>query len=123
LIPLVDGNAYTVSASGTDRAGNSTSTEKTVLIDLGTPTISIIAPLDAAGDGDGILSSSEDTGVVIQGTTTAPVGATLQVSITDGSQTITDTTTVLSGGIWQLDALNLRNLQRHADRHRHLRGR
>ncbi|MEN3112716.1 Ig-like domain-containing protein [Uliginosibacterium paludis] len=110
LTPLADGSEYAISISGTDRAGNSASAGKTVLIDLSAPTVSISTPIDSAGDGNSILTRSEDGSVVIQGTTTAPLGATLQISITDGSQTITDTTTVQNGGLWQLGALNLRNL-------------
>jgi hypothetical protein len=96
----------TITASGTDTAGNSVTASKSLTIDPVAPTVTVTEPI-----GDGNLSTTEDTAVVIQGTSTAvPSGSTLQVTITDGSITINDSTTVASNGSWSLAALSFRSM-------------
>nr|WP_321270769.1 Ig-like domain-containing protein [uncultured Tolumonas sp.] len=116
LTPLTNGNPYTITASGSDLAGNTATANKAILIDTSAPSIAITAPLDWNGNNNDTLTISEDTNVVIKGTTakgastTELAGSTLAITITDGNMTISDTATVLSDGSWQLAPLNLRSM-------------
>jgi len=114
--PLVDGQSYTVSATGTDLAGNTATGTKTIQVDTSAPKVSIAGPLDWNGNANGTLTLSEDKTVVIKGTTakgassTALAGGQIAVLITDGTTTLSDTATVQSDGTWTLSAFNLRGL-------------
>ena len=100
---LTDGSSYTITASGSDTAGNSANASKSLTVDLAAPVINVTEPI-----GDGDLNATEDNSVVISGTSTnIPVGSTITVTISDGTITIQDTTTVGAGGSWSLAALNL----------------
>lgn len=94
-----------VRATGSDLAGNSATATKVMVVDVNAPTLTITEPI-----GDGNLNASEDNSVTIQGTSTfIPDGNTITVTITDGTTTISDTTTVTSGA-WSLLPLNLSSL-------------
>ncbi|WP_237133444.1 Ig-like domain-containing protein, partial [Pseudohongiella sp. O18] len=96
----------TVSASGTDEAGNSASTSKAMVIDTSAPDIAI-----GTVAGDDTITSEENGSVVISGTTTdVSNNRTVYVTITDGTTTIVDDTTV-SNNAWSLDALNLKSMK------------
>lgn len=64
--------------------------------------------------GDGNISASESTAITISGTTNAPVGSTVQLTITDSSSGTTDviaTATVISGSnganTWSVSNVNI----------------
>ncbi|MFC5313771.1 Ig-like domain-containing protein [Azospirillum rugosum] len=114
---LVDGQSYTITATGIDVAGNTATAGKAMLVDVSAPKVAIVSPLDwNGGNSNGVLTLAEDGSVVIKGTTakgastTALAGGQIAVTITDGTTTISDTATVQADGSWSLAALNLRGL-------------
>ncbi|WP_230125827.1 Ig-like domain-containing protein, partial [Pseudomonas sp. Bi70] len=88
---LVEGS-YSVDAKVTDAAGNTGSGTDSGAIDTTAPAISVDAP-----------SITNDTTPTIAGTTDAPVGSTVTLTITQGSTVITLTTPVLAGGTYTVD--------------------
>ncbi|WP_164558014.1 DUF4347 domain-containing protein [Massilia atriviolacea] len=111
-VSFANGAALTVTASGTDLAGNSATGSKAMVVDTTAPVIAITTELDYTGSNtpDGILVASEDTSVILRGTTVGvPDGATLSITITDGVTTLADSATV-NGNAWQLAPANLRGL-------------
>ena len=90
---LADGT-HTVIASVSDPAGNVATATQQLTIDTTAPVITISG---------GSARSTNDNTPAISGTTDAPVGAT--VTITVGGQTLT--TTVQSGGTWSATAGSL----------------
>ncbi|MBL8470942.1 MAG: DUF4347 domain-containing protein, partial [Rhodocyclaceae bacterium] len=103
------GSTLGISASGTDAAGNTAATSKTMDIANSAPSITISAPLDwNLGNSDGTLDNAEDDAVIAHGSSTGvPAGSQLAITITDGTTTITDTVTVGSDGSWEMSAINL----------------
>jgi|GEM_PF-2958581 len=111
-VSYANGAALTISASGTDLAGNSASTSKAMLIDLAAPVVNITTQLDYTGSNtpDGILVTSEDTNVILRGTTVNIAnGGSIALTITDGTITMGATATV-SNNAWTLSAQSLRAL-------------
>ncbi|WP_167399970.1 Ig-like domain-containing protein [Massilia violaceinigra] len=111
-VAFSNGAQLTITASGTDLAGNSASSSKAMVIDIAAPAIAITTELDYTGSNtpNGILVASEDTSVILRGSTSGvPDGATLSITITDGVTTLADTATV-SANAWQLAPANLRGL-------------
>jgi Notch-like protein len=103
----LSGSDNIVTASGVDAAGNTGTATQTLAIVPSAPTIAVSEPIDAAGNGNGTLSASEDDSVVVQGTTTnIDDGSVVTVTITDGTLTIVDTA-VVTNGVWALAALNM----------------
>jgi hypothetical protein len=99
-----------VQASGTDDVGNTTTVTQPLTLNVNIPVVTISEPIDAAGNGNGTLDSSEDNSVVISGTTAnVPNGGLVTVTITDGITTITDTA-IVSNNSWSLAVLNLSSL-------------
>ena len=88
---LSDGS-YTISASVSDRAGNPGSASRGVTLNGDVPTVTINT---FAGD-DVVNAAEHGSSLVISGTTTAPVGQTLTLTL-NGK---TYTTTVQTGGSW-----------------------
>ncbi|MEI8648194.1 Ig-like domain-containing protein [Paraglaciecola sp. Hal342] len=90
---LVDGN-YTVSATITDASGNSTTESDTGSVDTVAPSISVDAP-----------DNSSDATPSITGTTsTAPVGATVTITVTGSDSAVQNlTATVQSDGSFHVD--------------------
>ncbi|EOK3017912.1 Ig-like domain-containing protein [Escherichia coli] len=88
---LSDGS-YTISATVSDQAGNPGSASHGVTLNGDVPTVTINT---FAGD-DVVNAAEHGTSLVISGTTTAPVGQTLTVTL-NGK---TYTTTVQTGGSW-----------------------
>ncbi|MEZ2563961.1 Ig-like domain-containing protein [Escherichia fergusonii] len=88
---LSDGS-YTISATVSDQAGNPGSASRGVTLNGDVPTVTINT---FAGD-DVVNAAEHGTSLVISGTTTAPVGQTLTLTL-NGK---TYTTTVQSGGSW-----------------------
>ncbi|UQY35587.1 Ig-like domain-containing protein [Pseudomonas fulva] len=88
---LVEG-PYSVDASVTDAAGNTGSATGSGAIDTTAPVITVDAP-----------SITNDTTPTITGTTDAPLGSTVTLTITQGSTVITVTTPVLAGGTYTVD--------------------
>ncbi|EFB9609230.1 Ig-like domain-containing protein [Escherichia coli] len=88
---LSDGS-YTISASVTDQAGNPGSASRGVTLNGDVPTVTINT---FAGD-DVVNAAEHGSSLVISGTTTAPVGQTLTLTL-NGK---TYTTTVQTGGSW-----------------------
>ncbi|QYF92711.1 DUF4347 domain-containing protein [Massilia sp. PAMC28688] len=112
IVTYADGAALTISASGSDIAGNVASASKAMIIDLAAPVIGITTHLDYTGANtpDGTLSAAEDTAVILRGTTVNVAdGSVIALTITDGTITYADTA-VVSGNAWQVPALNLRAL-------------
>ncbi|EJY0869249.1 Ig-like domain-containing protein [Escherichia coli] len=84
--------AQTITASVNDRAGNPGQTTHALTVDTVAPTVTITTVA-----GDDIINNAEQlAGQTISGTTTAPVGQTLTVTL-NGK---TYTTTVQTGGSW-----------------------
>ncbi|STK47484.1 adhesin for cattle intestine colonization [Escherichia coli] len=88
---LSDGS-YTISASVADQAGNPGSASRGVTLNGDVPTVTINT---FAGD-DVVNAAEHGSSLVISGTTTAPVGQTLTLTL-NGK---TYTTTVQTGGSW-----------------------
>ncbi|MEK8315004.1 Ig-like domain-containing protein [Escherichia coli] len=88
---LSDGS-YTISATVSDQAGNPGSASRGVTLNGDVPTVTINT---FAGD-DVVNAAEHGSSLVISGTTTAPVGQTLTVTL-NGK---TYTTTVQTGGSW-----------------------
>ncbi|XXF07671.1 Ig-like domain-containing protein [Pseudomonas sp. D2-3] len=88
---LVEG-PYSVDASATDAAGNTGSATDSGTVDTTAPVITVDAP-----------AITNDTTPTITGTTDAPVGSTVTLTITQGSTVITVTTPVLAGGTYIAD--------------------
>ncbi|EPF4379103.1 BapA-related adhesin SiiEA [Escherichia coli] len=88
---LSDGS-YTISATVSDQAGNPGSASRGVTLNGDVPTVTINT---YAGD-DVVNAAEHGTSLVISGTTTAPVGQTLTLTL-NGK---TYTTTVQTGGSW-----------------------
>ncbi|ENA2789179.1 Ig-like domain-containing protein [Escherichia coli] len=88
---LSDGS-YTISATVSDQAGNPGSASRGVTLNGDVPTVTINT---FAGD-DVVNAAEHGTSLVISGTTTAPVGQTLTLTL-NGK---TYTTTVQTGGSW-----------------------
>uniref|UniRef100_UPI0035E43EC1 beta strand repeat-containing protein n=1 Tax=Escherichia marmotae TaxID=1499973 RepID=UPI0035E43EC1 len=91
FVGLSDGS-YTVSATVSDQAGNSGSASRGVTLNGDVPTVTINT---FAGD-DVVNVAEHGSSLVISGTTTAPVGQTLTLTL-NGK---TYTTTVQTGGSW-----------------------
>ena len=91
FVGLSDGS-YTVSATVSDQAGNSGSASRGVTLNGDVPTVTINT---FAGD-DVVNAAEHGSSLVISGTTTAPVGQTLTLTL-NGK---TYTTTVQTGGSW-----------------------
>ncbi|HCP1393232.1 TPA: Ig-like domain-containing protein [Escherichia coli] len=84
--------AQTITASVNDRAGNPGQTTHALTVDTVAPTVTI-----ATVAGDDIINNAEQlAGQTISGTTTAPIGQTLTLTL-NGK---TYTTTVQTGGSW-----------------------
>nr|WP_313853336.1 Ig-like domain-containing protein [Winslowiella toletana] len=91
FLGLSDGG-YEITASVSDKAGNPGSTSRDVTLSGEVPTITV----DTFA-GDDIVSAAEHgTPLVISGTTTAPVGERVTITLNDK----TYTTTVQEGGRW-----------------------
>ncbi|MBB9112394.1 Ig-like domain-containing protein [Escherichia coli] len=88
---LSDGS-YTISATVSDQAGNPGSASRGVTLNGDVPSVTINT---FAGD-DVVNAAEHGTSLVISGTTTAPVGQTLTLTL-NGK---TYTTTVQTGGSW-----------------------
>ncbi|EFL3225389.1 Ig-like domain-containing protein [Escherichia coli] len=88
---LSDGS-YTISATVSDQAGNPGSSSRGVTLNGDVPTVTINT---FAGD-DVVNAAEHGSSLVISGTTTAPVGQTLTLTL-NGK---TYTTTVQTGGSW-----------------------
>uniref|UniRef100_UPI0036F240C6 Ig-like domain-containing protein n=1 Tax=Escherichia marmotae TaxID=1499973 RepID=UPI0036F240C6 len=91
FVGLSDGS-YTVSATVSDQAGNSGSASRGVTLNGDVPTVTINT---FAGD-DVVNAAEHGSSLVISGTTTAPIGQTLTLTL-NGK---TYTTTVQTGGSW-----------------------
>ncbi|OSL85721.1 putative RTX family exoprotein [Escherichia coli TA249] len=85
-------NGYTLTATVSDQAGNPGSASRGVTLNGDVPTVTINT---FAGD-DVVNAAEHGTSLVISGTTTAPVGQTLTLTL-NGK---TYTTTVQTGGSW-----------------------
>ncbi|AEF23225.1 Ig-like domain-containing protein [Pseudomonas fulva] len=88
---LVEG-PYSVDAKVTDAAGNTGSATDTGAIDTTAPVITVDAP-----------AITNDTTPTIVGTTDAPVGSTVILTITQGTTVLTTTATVVAGGTYSAD--------------------
>ncbi|OLU22454.1 hypothetical protein BVH03_24820, partial [Pseudomonas sp. PA15(2017)] len=89
--PLVEG-PYTVEAQVTDQAGNTGSANDSGAIDTTAPLITVDAP-----------AITNDTTPTITGTTDAPVGSVVTLTITQGTTVLTTTATVVAGGTYSAD--------------------
>merc|ERR1711943_61473 len=94
-VSSLDDGPITITATGTNPAGNDVST--TISVDHTTtpPPVTINTPIA----GDNIVDSNEETSVVITGTSSP--GSTLIVTVTNGvNEVVSGTITVPSSGIW-----------------------
>ncbi|OLU32558.1 hypothetical protein BVH06_10630, partial [Pseudomonas sp. PA27(2017)] len=89
--PLAEG-PYTVGAQVTDPAGNTGSATDSGAIDTTAPLITVDAP-----------AVTNDTTPTITGTTDAPVGSVVTLTITQGTTVLTTTATVVAGGTYSAD--------------------
>merc|ERR1712100_496148 len=94
-VSSLDDGPITITATGTNPAGNEVST--TISVDHTTtpPPVTINTPIA----GDNIVDSNEETSVAISGTSSP--GSTLIVTVTNGvNEVVSGTITVPSSGIW-----------------------
>jgi len=94
----------TVSATQTDTAGNtSTAATQSITLDNAAPSaVTITTPIET----DGIVNAAEDNDVLIAGSG-AESGNTVNVSISDGSSSVSRTVTADSSGNWTLSGSEL----------------
>jgi hypothetical protein len=113
-IPLPISGTVGVRARAEDEVGNVFVTPvKLLRVDPSAPALTL-SPLPS-GPGqvyaDGRVDESEDQALAISGTTAAwTTGAVVQVSLTDGTQTLNGSASVQSDGTWTTPALNLRGM-------------
>ncbi|MEN9360488.1 MAG: hypothetical protein RL095_2023, partial [Verrucomicrobiota bacterium] len=106
----LSGATNTVTASGSDALGNSTTATQNLVIDPAAPAITIFEDIDWEGNDDGSLDGTEDNAVTIKGiSANLANGSVLSISITDGTTTIVDSTSVTADA-WALSPLNLGSL-------------
>merc|ERR1712100_1002180 len=94
-VSSLDDGPITITATGTNPAGNEESTSISVDHTTTPPPVTINTPIA----GDNIVDSNEETSVVITGTSSP--GSTLIVTVTNGvNEVVSGTITVPSSGIW-----------------------
>ncbi|WP_162986000.1 Ig-like domain-containing protein [Pseudoalteromonas agarivorans] len=93
--PELPEGSYSVQASITDAAGNTGGATQSGTIDSLAPTLT----LDTVG-------ATNDSTPTISGTTNAPAGTVISISVSDGITTETFTATVQAGGSWSADVPN-----------------
>ncbi|ATC81525.1 Ig-like domain-containing protein [Pseudoalteromonas agarivorans] len=95
ISPELPDGSYSVQASITDAAGNTGGATQSGTIDSLAPTLT----LDTVG-------ATNDSTPTISGTTNAPAGTVISISVSDGITTETFTATVQAGGSWSADVPN-----------------
>ncbi len=100
---LNDGNV-TVSVSNVDSAGNPGTSQVIIKLDQTGPTLT----LNTVG-GNGVVDAVEAPALVISGTSSDP-GTTVNVSVTDGTNTVTGSAVVTAGGTFATTGLNVSSL-------------
>ncbi|MDC9499820.1 Ig-like domain-containing protein, partial [Pseudoalteromonas sp. Angola-20] len=95
ISPELPDGSYSVQASITDAAGNTGGATQSGSIDSLAPTLT----LDTVG-------ATNDSTPTISGTTNAPAGTVISISVSDGITTETFTATVQAGGSWSADVPN-----------------
>gem|GEM_PF-499719 len=93
--PELPDGSYTVQASITDDAGNTGGATQTGNLDTLAPTLT----LDTVG-------ATNDSTPTISGTSNAPAGTVINISVSDGTTTETFTATVQADGSWSADVPN-----------------
>ncbi|WP_050548752.1 Ig-like domain-containing protein, partial [Pseudoalteromonas sp. BSi20429] len=93
--PELPDGSYSVQASITDAAGNTDSAVQSGTIDSLAPTL----VLDTVG-------ATNDSTPTISGSTNAPEGTVISISVSDGTTTETFTATVQADGSWSADVPN-----------------
>ncbi|WP_303680773.1 Ig-like domain-containing protein, partial [Pelodictyon luteolum] len=103
-ISALTNGTITVTANVSDLAGNpAAEASKTLTLDNATPTISIATTLE----GDNKVNASEDADVVVSGSTSGVEdGRTVNVTLSDGTNSVTTTATVSSNG-WTAAAADI----------------
>ncbi|PKG65406.1 Ig-like domain-containing protein, partial [Pseudoalteromonas arctica] len=95
ISPELPEGSYSVQASITDAAGNTDSAVQSGTIDSLAPTL----VLDTVG-------ATNDSTPTISGSTNAPAGTVISISVSDGTTTETFTATVQADGSWSADVPN-----------------
>ncbi|MDC9563056.1 Ig-like domain-containing protein, partial [Pseudoalteromonas sp. CST6] len=95
ISPELPDGSYSVQASITDAAGNTGGATQSGSIDSLAPTLT----LDTVG-------ATNDSTPTISGTTNAPAGTVISISVSDGITTETFTATVQANGSWSADVPN-----------------
>ncbi|MDC9531939.1 Ig-like domain-containing protein, partial [Pseudoalteromonas sp. Angola-7] len=95
ISPELPDGSYSVQASITDAAGNTGGATQSGTLDSLAPTLT----LDTVG-------ATNDSTPTISGTTNAPAGTVISISVSDGITTETFTATVQAGGSWSADVPN-----------------
>ncbi|MBH0022514.1 Ig-like domain repeat protein, partial [Pseudoalteromonas sp. SWXJ133] len=93
--PELPDGSYTVQASITDDAGNTGGATQTGTLDTLAPTLT----LDTVG-------ATNDSTPTISGTSNAPAGTVISISVSDGNNTEPFTATVQADGSWSADVPN-----------------
>ncbi|MFP3365886.1 Ig-like domain-containing protein, partial [Pseudoalteromonas sp. SIMBA_148] len=93
--PELPDGSYTVQASITDDAGNTGGATQTGNLDTLAPTLT----LDTVG-------ATNDSTPTISGSSNAPAGTVINISVSDGTTTETFTATVQADGSWSADVPN-----------------
>ncbi|HAS8598215.1 TPA: type I secretion C-terminal target domain-containing protein [Vibrio vulnificus] len=102
LSSLTDGDIH-ATARTIDVAGNPATAEDTAIVDTTAPTIDIDTLT-----GLGIVQFKQGTETALQGSTTgAEPGQPVVVTISDGTQTISVTTTVDASGLWSFSSIDV----------------
>jgi len=95
ISPELPDGSYSVQASITDAASNTGGATQSGTLDSLAPTLT----LDTVG-------ATNDSTPTISGTTNAPAGTVINISVSDGITTETFTATVQAGGSWSADVPN-----------------
>ena len=97
-ISLFDNGSISVTANATDAAGNSgPNATATITLDNVAPTgLVITSPIE----GDNVVNASEDEDVLVAGT--AESGSSVEVTVSDGTNSITQTVTADGSGAWTI---------------------
>ncbi|CAM2730924.1 Ig-like domain-containing protein [Pseudoalteromonas atlantica] len=95
ISPELPDGSYSVQASITDAAGNTGGATQSGALDSLAPTLT----LDTVG-------ATNDSTPTISGTTNAPAGTVISISVSDGITTETFTATVQANGSWSADVPN-----------------
>jgi hypothetical protein len=108
IAPLSEGG-HSIALEVVDPAGNSTGIGTPVNFSV-SPAASTVATIDATLMEDNIINENEEADVIISGSSNADEGTALVVTITDGTDSISQTAYVDGNGKWELKGEEILNV-------------